>query len=150
MNLISYPMSDSGIEFLVGTPDVSGLDFNELREGTAEASACTRELKHLGKTVAMAGITPHRAGVGSAWIWIGPDAQSHMLSLTRIIIKELLPEADLVFGRLQAEVEASNQSAIHYIEMLGFERESLMENFGAHAEGDFFMYRRLSRHYQRH
>ena len=56
-----------------------------------------------------------------------------------------MPIADAAFCRIQAEVDASDEQAIHWIEAMGFHKEFAdpMENYELFGRGDFYLYVRF-------
>jgi RimJ/RimL family protein N-acetyltransferase len=107
--------------------------------------ALSRTLYLEGVPVAMAGLLPRHPGVARVWTWVSEEAGNHMLSFTKIA-RELLRVAfdELEFKRIDAEIDCESERNIRWAEMLGFEREARMKNYGLYGKGDYYLYRILS------
>ena len=110
----------------------------------SDMPAMSRTLYLDGAPVAMIGLIPRHPGVARVWTWFSDEAGSHMLSLTKIARELIAYSFGLGFKRLDAEIDCANDQNIRWAEMLGFEREATMKNYGLHGNGDYYLYRMLS------
>lgn len=98
-----------------------------------------------GDPVALAGITEMWPGVGRVWVWLEDSARHHVLSLTRLVKRDLLPKAfEAGFVRLEADVATDDEAAINWVEVLGFHREATLQNRGHNGQGDQHLYVRFA------
>ncbi|MEE9386414.1 MAG: hypothetical protein V3V08_23615 [Nannocystaceae bacterium] len=98
-----------------------------------------------GEPVALAGITEMWPGVGRVWVWLEDAARGHVLSLTRIVKRELIPAAfEAGFMRLEADIAVDDTHAINWIEVLGFHHEATLKHRGHHGEGNQYLYVRFA------
>ena len=80
----------------------------------------------------------------TAWIWvnISEDAKVHLIPFYRVMKEYMETIAEkMKIIRLQAYVEPDFPEAIRMIQHLGFERESILENFT--PKGNAFLYKRI-------
>jgi hypothetical protein len=86
-----------------------------------------------------AGVHDIWPGVGAAWSVISPRSYKYcrMLWAMKWCVRELFDK--LSYIRIQVGVDAQNETAIRFIEHLGFVREGYMRKFGPHGE-DHYLY----------
>lgn len=104
----------------------------------------SRTILEDGKPIAAMGCFPVWGGHGQAWAWISLEAIARRpVALTRIT-RRLLNEAEEVggFRRIQATVSVEVEEAARWAEVLGFDREGCMRNYGPGGRGDFYLYAR--------
>ena len=107
-----------------------------------EQTEFTYALEHEGKVLGIGGI--RLINLTTAWCWVdmAPCVGEHIIVVYRIIkewMLKLVEEKGL--KRLQAYIEPDFPEAIRMVQHLGFEKESIMEDFL--PNGDALLYRRL-------
>lgn len=100
-------------------------------------------LEHENKVLGVGGIRLINSTTGWCWIDISVEIKNHLQIFYRVVkewMLELVEEKGI--KRLQAYIEPDFEEAIRMAQHLGFEKESILENFlpdGRNA----LMYRRL-------
>jgi len=82
-------------------------------------------------------------GMAEAWFITGKDAVKHPVSImktTMFLIADTIGKLNL--HRLQATIEADNETAVRFVEGLAFKREGLMRKFGPDGK-DYYLYARI-------
>ena len=129
----------------VGRPDTRGNVLDD-PQGPAFLFTYARALLADDVPVAVIGICPRWQGVCYGFAILSDEARSqHKLSMTREAQRWLrFAEETLGMRRIEAAIEPCDRAAIEWVEMLGFEPEGVMSQFGPGGVGDFILYARLS------
>lgn len=95
------------------------------------------------KLVAVGGVDMMWDGVGEMWSLFGARSSSNKLALHKLVKKQIsFLVRELALYRIQAVVLASDQTALRYVEALGFIREAFLKAYFPFKQ-DGVMYARL-------
>lgn len=98
-----------------------------------------------GKLLGCAGITHIFARSGEVWSSFSAELlEKHPITLTKLARRQLehwIVEGD--FGRLTA-CTPNKRSYVHWLELLDFQVEGVLRNFGPGAQGDFVIMGRVA------
>jgi hypothetical protein len=96
------------------------------------------------KPIAIAGVTPIFEKTGEVWSFFTEEVLSkYPISLTKAaksFIKECFESGE--FLRITA-VTPNDKLHVHWLEILGFEVEGILKNFGPNAQGDYALMGRI-------
>jgi hypothetical protein len=96
------------------------------------------------KPIAIVGITMVWSKVGEVWAIFDESICKQPISLTRRMVRLLNHARDVLsFKRLQANVRATDQQSMRFIEFLGFKKEGLMAKYGPDLV-DYYLYGRVT------
>jgi hypothetical protein len=88
-----------------------------------------------GEPIAAGGLLPTREGIAEAWGLPGPRVRDYPLFVHRTAVKELHRMiGDLRLRRIEASVLFGNETAVRWIERLGFSEEGFMPLYGPGGE----------------
>jgi len=82
-------------------------------------------------------------GMAEAWFLTGTEAAKHPVSVvktTMFLIADTIGKLKL--HRLQATIDAENETAVRFAEALAFKREGLMQKFSPDGK-DYYLYARV-------
>lgn len=99
-------------------------------------------LEHQGLILGVGGIRMINDVSAWGWVTISEDAKVHIIPCYRILkeyMELIVKEMGII--RLQAYVDPDFPEAIRMIQHLGFEKESVLENFL--PNGNAFLYKRI-------
>ncbi|MCI0656299.1 MAG: hypothetical protein L0170_04420 [Acidobacteria bacterium] len=118
--------------------------FAQQPELAAQALAVgSRFLYEDGVPIAALGINPKWEAVGYGWGVISQRAADQPLALTRMA-KAALQDAEAVgYRRIEAAVLLSFRPGLHWIRVLGFEREGKAHHYGPGALGTVVLFAKV-------
>jgi hypothetical protein len=101
--------------------------------GPAYAGLCD------GRVMAIAGISEQWEGRGIAWSLLSPNIGHHFIEIHRAVVRAL---AQTHMRRIEAHVDPTFNSAVRWIQMLGFTYEGTMKRFDPDGR-DMDLYARI-------
>ena len=94
--------------------------------------------------VACGGIDLMWDHVGEAWMLLSPYVNLYRVAVTRAVRNRLAYlTSRMELNRVQAVIRVTDKPSIRYIEMLGFEKEGILRQYGTDGT-DYYMYGRVA------